>query len=483
MLFPGFVGPAYTTQSLNASAEELINLYLETLESPSAQGQPVYYGTPGLSLLMTLPGGAPRAVFYQDGRSFAIGGSRCYETTSGAPVDCGDVGNDGLPATMSSNGSAGGQLFIVSAKHGYILNLKAANPAVALIASPTFPNGSALMGAFMDDYFLVLTPTTFQISALTDGTTWSGADVASREIASDNFAAFLVNHRELWLMGTLTSEGWYDNGNASFPFAPISGVFIDQGIAAPWSLARLDNSVAWLAQNRDGTRQVMIVDQLAPRRISTHAVELSLRQCASVSDFLGFSYQEEGHLFYVLTSASNQLTWVCDASERYSWHKRAYWNTVTGQFEAILPSCHAQSFGAHWVGDRASGHLYTQALGVYTDNGNPIRSLRRTPHVNQELHRLVYDLFQVDGEVGVGLPLPDGSVGVDPVLMCRWSDDGGHTYSNERRTSFGRLGNSGQRAQFWRCGSGRNRVWEISMTDPVKRCFTNAYLHVRAGRS
>ena len=56
------------------------------------------------------------------------------------------------------------------------------------------------------------------------------------------------------------------------------------------------------------------LNQLAPSRISNFAVEESLRQCPTVSDFIGFTYQEGGHLFYILTSAiknwsSNTLPW------------------------------------------------------------------------------------------------------------------------------------------------------------------------------
>lgn len=479
MIVPGFIGPAYQTQSLNASAEDLLNLYPETQESPGAKPKQVYYGTPGLKLLMTLPTLPLRGAFYQDGRSFAVGGDTLYETTTGAPVAVpgGNVGNDGRPATLVSNGAQGHQLFIVSNLNGFILDLNSG--VFGMIASANFPNGSALMGAFQDGYFLVLTPIQFQISKPFDGTTWNGLDFAKRNIASDNLAAFLPNHRELILTGTLTTEIWTDTGATSFPYVPLSGVFLEQGIGAPFSIARVDNSVGWIAVNRDGTRQVMLINQLSPQRISTHAVEASLDACADISDFIGFAYQEQGHLCYVLTSTKNKLTWVYDASEEM-WHRRSFFNSTTGQDEAILASCHAQSFGQHWVGDRKTGNIYQQTLGIYSDNGNVIRSLRRAPHLSNDLKGIVIDQLQLDAEMGVGLPLNQGA---DPQVMLRISKDGGHTYGMERWTSLGLQGQYGRRAIWNRLGYGRNWVIELSMTDPVRRAWQNLYMRARTCNS
>jgi hypothetical protein len=63
--------------------------------------------------------------------------------------------------------------------------------------------------------------------------------------------------------------------------------------------------------------------------------------------------------------------------------------------------------------------------------------------------------------------------------MLRWSDDAGHTWSNERWTSIGRIGQYGKRAFWRRLGMTmkiRDRVYEISGTDPVKIAIMGAEL-------
>jgi hypothetical protein len=481
--FQGFIGGAYATRSVNASSEDTYNLYVERAESPGAAT--ALYGTPGLSPpVMTLPDTPVRATLEQDGRSWAIGGGTYYETTTGVPVPIGQVVNDGLPATIDNNGSGGGsvgfQNFIVSGKFGYIHDLNAGT--FSQIAAPGFPQGSAIMGGFMDGYFFVLTKFWFQISKLADGTQWNGLDKGIREISQDNLSSMLVSHRELWLFGTKRTEGWYNNGNTSFPFAPISGVFLDQGIAAPWSAARVDNSTAWLSQNRDGDRMVMQVDQLAPKKISNWAVDESLRRCPTVSDFIGFAYQEGGHLFYILTSAVNNLTWAYDPSEgpRTGWAKRSWFNPTTGRHEAILARCHAPAYGQHWVGDRKSGNIYNQSLDYFTDNGTNILAVRQFPHLNNERKGMIYDLLQIDGEAGVGLQAGQGA---QPKLMLNLSDDGGHVFGGATEEDWGREGDYLRRAMFWRLGWSDNRVFRLSCSEPIKKVFTAAYLRLREGKT
>jgi hypothetical protein len=55
--------------------------------------------------------------------------------------------------------------------------------------------------------------------------------------------------------------------------------------------------------------------------------------------------------------------------------------------------------------------------------------------------------------------------------MLRWSDDGGHTWGNEHWSSMGKIGAYYQRVFWRRLGMTlklRDRVYEISGTDPVK---------------
>jgi hypothetical protein len=67
------------------------------------------------------------------------------------------------------------------------------------------------------------------------------------------------------------------------------------------------------------------------------------------------------------------------------------------------------------------------------------------------------------------------------MLMLRYSNDGGHTWSNYKQKSIGQQGEYGARVKFGPTGSGRDRVWEITMTDPVKFAVFGASARIVKG--
>ena len=73
-----------------------------------------------------------------------------------------------------------------------------------------------------------------------------------------------------------------------------------------------------------------------------------------------------------------------------------------------------------------------------------------------------------------------------PEFFLRWSDDGGHTWSNERWASAGNVGQYGTRVLWHRLGMTlrlRDRVYEVSGTDPIKIAIMGAELYATQSRS
>jgi hypothetical protein len=63
--------------------------------------------------------------------------------------------------------------------------------------------------------------------------------------------------------------------------------------------------------------------------------------------------------------------------------------------------------------------------------------------------------------------------------MLRWSDDGGHTWSNEHWAVLGKIGVYQQRVFWRRLGMTekiRDRVYEVSGSDPIKIAIIDAEL-------
>jgi hypothetical protein len=271
--------------------------------------------------------------------------------------------------------------------------------------------------------------------------------------------------RMVWLFGEQTTEVWWNSGDADFPFIRNQNAFIETGTIAPGSCARAAGSVAWVGSDERGRGTVWHARGFQPARISTHAVEEALAGYAHIGEASAFAYQQNGHEFYQLSvpasDADSGGTWVYDFSTGL-WHERSYL-TSTGE-EPHRAAVGTVAFGSVVVGDREDGSLYTYDLDAYTDNGQYIRRLRQTPHMSQAEKRIRYNSFELQAEPGVGLASGQGSA---PVAVLSWSDDGGHTWSNEHQASLGAMGEYGNRIIWRRLGVSRDRVFRVATSEPV----------------
>ena len=172
----------------------------------------------------------------------------------------------------------------------------------------------------VDNYFVYNNPGTQQFGAsYVLSPISSSLSFSSKDGAPDDLVTLIVDHREIYLLGETSSEVWVDQGTSPFPFQRIPGTSTQHGIAAPFSVARLGNSFAYLSKNNRGTAQIVQMNGYIPQRISTHAVENSLTG-QNVSDAIAWTYQLEGHEVYVISFPSIQLTWCYDIASGM-WHK------------------------------------------------------------------------------------------------------------------------------------------------------------------
>jgi len=337
----------------------------------------------------------------------------------------------------------------------------------------------------VDNYFVYNRPNTQQWAAsnLLSPITY-GLSYASKFTGPDNLVSMIADHGQVYLLGETTSEVWADAGTFPFAFQRIPGSSSQHGIAAKFSVARLGNSFAYLAKNNRGQSEIVAMEGYFPKRISTHAVENTLVN-QTVSDAIAYTYQIEGHECYVITFPTLDLTWVYDISTGL-WHKWL-WVDSQNKFHRHRSNCAALFQGVVLVGDYQNGQIYKLDPSNYTDNNNPIRRVRRCPHLVTDLQRQYFDEFQIQFQPGVGLegitnpPLNAETVGANPQAMLRWSNDGGSTYSNEHWSDIGLVGKYKNRIIWRRLGMARDRIFEVVVTDPVFACIISANLKASEG--
>jgi hypothetical protein len=330
----------------------------------------------------------------------------------------------------------------------------------------------------VDNYFVYNRPDTQQFGCSNVLSPISGStNFSSKDGAPDDLVTLIVDHREIYLLGETSSEVWVDQGTSPFPFTRIPGTSTQHGIAAPFSVSRLGNSFAYLSRNNRGLAQIVQMNGYVPQRISTHAVENTLSG-KTITDAIAWTYQLEGHEVYVISFPTLQLTWCFDIATGM-WHKWLYTNNL-GQYERCRGNCAAVFQGYVLVGDYSNGKIYHLDRNVYTDDGQHVKRLRRAPHLTVDLQRQYFEELQLQFQPGVGLDVGQGE---DPQAMLRWSNDGGSTWSNEHWTTIGKIGKYTNRAIWRRLGTARDRIFEVSISDPAKAVIISANLKMTAGEN
>jgi len=330
----------------------------------------------------------------------------------------------------------------------------------------------------VDNYFVYNRPDTQQFGCSNVLSPISGStNFSSKDGAPDDLVTLIVDHREIYLLGETSSEVWVDQGTSPFPFNRIPGTSTQHGIVSAFSVSRLGNSFAYLSKNNRGTAQIVQMNGYVPQRISTHAVENSLTN-QTITDAIAWTYQLEGHEVYVISFPTLQLTWCYDIATQM-WHKWLYTNNL-GQYERCRGNCAAVFQGNVLVGDYSNGKIYKLERNIYTDDGQHVKRLRRAPHLTVDLQRQYFEELQLQFQPGVGLSTGQGQ---DPQAMLRWSNDGGSTWSNEHWTTIGKIGKYTNRAIWRRLGTARDRIFEVSVSDPVKAVIISANLKMTAGEN
>jgi hypothetical protein len=527
--------------------------------------------SPGLRTLLQLPTGPVRGLWQYGSYGYAVSGNRLYRINTDWSYDTIGTILGTNQVNMVDNGV---QMFIADQQYGYIYNntditlvcsttntsttvtttntgsiwvgqpvsgtgiptsatvasitndttfelsiaATATNASVTLAFTPfltqiTDPDFYGAVGVgFLDGYFVFNEPNSqrFWVTESNNGLSIDSLAFASAEGSPDDLVTLIVDHREVWLFGVNTVEVWYNAGTPDFPLARIQGAFNEIGCLAAYSVAKLDNGLFWLGRDVRGNGIVYRSKGYSGERVSTHAVEWQIQQYTTLEDAVAYTYQQDGHSFYVLNFPTANTTWVYDVATGL-WHERAGWEN--NAFTRHRGNCQMNYNHEIVIGDYVSGLIFAYDPTVYTEAGTLqkwLRSWRALPTGENNLKRTTQHSLQLDCETGVGLESNDYGLlgltyllaennaymltesgdnlivslnlpapGIVPQVMLRFSDDGGHTWSNEHWKSMGRIGQFGYRTIWRRLGMTlklRDRVYEISGTEPVKIAIMGAEL-------
>lgn len=468
---------SYQSRSLPLSAQRALNCFMEKQDKLAKSQTPVF-GAPGLTAFTTLPTFPVRGLWNFNGVLYAVSGDTLYRINSAGGYKALGSGISGTyPVSMSDNGI---QLMVVNGVGGYLVD-NADN--YQQIENPNFYSASTIL--FFDNYFVFDRRLTneFFLSALLDGTSYSGTDFASAEAQPGFLVGTTQNLQLLFLFCQNHIEMWYDAGTADFPFQRYAGGVIEKGCVSPLSIVKQDEAIFFLGKDRVFYR----LQGNIPVRISTHAIETAISGYGDISNAFCFTYTLEGHKMVHLTfpdAPDGGHSWVFDISTGL-WHERESFDSEAASLGRWRGNCACEIFDKILIGDAVTGVISYLDWSNYTELGNPLKMLIHSAPIHSDRLPVYVNRLELDMQTGYGLApgvsVPSG-LSDAPKAMLRKSRDGGITWSKAQVwRSLGAVGEYVRRLRWLSQGRAYQWVFELTISDAVPRVLIGAHADIEVG--
>lgn len=455
-----------------AGMASLTNMYAEPVEN-EGRTNVVCYGSPAKALFASIGGGIVRGHITANDVEHVVVGTRLYSVTSGgATTDLGEIeGAD--PVDISFNGT---NIDIVAELKSY--SYLPSSLTLSEITDTDFEQASTCAGHNGRSVFGVKGTGRFRWSSLADSTTFDGLDYATAEAESDAIVALRKVGNELAILGSATTEFWYDTGDIDNQYSRVAAPAADIGCVARDTALVVDSGLTWVGRDgKAGGVSVYRAEGYQPKRISTPEVDGYLESVSDLSLLHALAYQQRGHLFYVLTNPDEfTLAWDV-ATNQWAYRKSGLWSMgaePSGGWDARTFAIN----GTKQIVGAADGNLYELQTDTYSENSQGIVREATTTQIHRDGKRCFMSRLELDIETNIALSSGQGS---DPQIYESHSDDGGNTWSTPRIAAVGQVGQNKYRCVWNALGSFRQRIIKFRGSDPVNWVFLGSWADMTVG--
>ena len=494
---------AYQNKALIAGAQVCINQFPEqNPEEIDPESPFTHYPRPGLIPLSSpTTMGRGRGLYRaSNGDLYGVVGPNVFYIDPNWKFNqIGSIQNQFTPVSFADNGQSNGNNIVLvdNSPLGYQINMSSRQMTQIVDTTGLFTGATTV--AFFDTFFCFnqIGTNNWYVS-LSEQVAFNGLDIASKGTYGDPIQGLIACQRNIWLVGTMTAEPWFDAGDPIFPFEEVFGQFVPHGTVAPYSICTTDVNAFWLSQDKDGRAIFLMIEGYAAKKLSTFALEDEWLTYPRLNDAISYTYQQGGHTFVVIHFPSANKSWAVDLATK-QWHQRT-WIDNNGTFNRERVSFHAFAYNTNVGMDWQTGQIYALDQNTYTDAGQPIVYVRSFPHVVDELKRVTITDFTADIQTGTLSgssettqqflsPFSSGfSSGFGPLtsvnapqIALRISKNGGATWGNYRVKTMISAGHYRSLLRWRGLGQGRDWVLELSWSSPLptalNQAFANAVPH------
>lgn len=453
------------------SSTDLVNAVVEPTENGR---QPVaIIGLPGLIQMAAFSPLTARAIFSRDGEQifYIVAGSELLKVSQGSTEKISTLGSSEGPAWMDDNGI---QLFVNDGVSPLIYTF--ATQTVTPITDIDFPAG-ARGAVYLQGRFWVHVPSGEKAgrcyaSDIKNGLAWDSLNFIEPSAKPDSIVGIVRHADDLMIIGSGSVEWWSSAPSAiagALGFQPSAPANTEVGGLSSEGYAKAGQSLFFVGHS-DGDPMVYRVNGYALEEIEAPAVDQDT-ETLSFSSAICTGYTVSGHQLFQLTiphvDADKAKTWVYDVQSK-QWTRRMSDGVPYYRGRIALGAV-----GDTYITDAFTGILYKMQDGHYDENGALLPFTITSQHILKEGDHVTIHAIQIDMETGLGnTAMPD----FHPHGILRVSKDGGRTWAIERHLALGKVGSYRTRARATQFGVARDFAIEFTITDPIPRRVTGAYL-------
>ncbi len=324
--------------------------------------------------------------------------------------------------------------------------------ALVQITDPSYPVSTCPGLAYLDGtlYVMDYSGNIWGTASLNNPAVWSGLNVIPASTKGDAGVFIATQLTYVIAFKQWTTQIFYDAEAPApgSPLLPVPDAQIPYGCLHPNSVQKIDEILLWMTSNQTISPQIILMENLSPRIVSTPSVERildniivsisSLVVIANDTSLFCWVLKHAGHRFYGLTCPPLNITLVYDIDQKlwYIWTDANgnYW--PMGNFTYTLPSKGIPGLTQDVVGlhlaqvvSNANSNLtqgqvyqvdgdyefpndagYLYPVDIYTPNFTAGTLRRKT------LNMMYFESDQTPGSL----------------LNCRYSDDDYRSWSNFR---------------------------------------------------
>ncbi len=268
----------------------------------------------------------------------------------------------------------------------------------------------------------------------------------------------------IFVMGNTVTEQWTDTGINAFPYQRNQSFNIDYGCISSDTIAFSDNYIAWLAANEKSGPVIMVSDGGSIQQISNDGINFKFAQLTEPEDSYGFFFKQDGHLFYVITFTTDNLTYAFDfetkkfytlSDQNLNHHiakKIAFFNnsyyfisTIDGNLYELSSNYTNYDYGLNEEGEI---QLYEIPRIIIPPT---IRKPDTSPFIANNLNFIIEE--GTDPYYTGQVVAPDFPNEVrKPRVDLNISTDGGYTFGNTVSYELNSFGSRRNLINFWRLG-------------------------------